>query len=74
MPVDMLLIRVRQVQFDKQTLWVGPVLTAGVEPPITDLNEALQRLKNGEQIPLQAGGTFVWQVKMHLAAKVKVTN
>jgi hypothetical protein len=74
MAVDMLVTPVRQVQFDNQTLWVGPVLTVGVERPITDLDEALQRLKNGEQIPLRAGGTFVWQVKMHLAAKVKVTN
>jgi len=74
MPVDMSVTPIRQIQFDKQTLWVGPVLIAYVEQPVTDLAEALQRLKCGEQIPLLASGTFIWQVKMHLSAKVKVFN
>jgi hypothetical protein len=74
MPVDMSVTPIRKIQFDSQTLWVGPVLTACAEQPVTDLAEALQRLKCGEQIPLPASGTFVWQVKMHLSAKVKMFN
>jgi hypothetical protein len=72
--VDRTALPVRQVQLYQQTLRVGPVLPGCGEHPVTDLAEAIRRLQRGEEVPLQDGGTFIWQVKMHLAVPVEVAE
>lgn len=74
MVIERTTLPVRQVQLSRQTLRVGPILPGGSPQTITDLAEAIHRLQRGERVPLQAGGTFIWQVKMHLAAHVEVAE